>query len=127
MVQLIAGRLPVPVNCQVSPSADPALAHNGFTGALAFSYHTRWALGASPLVYALLVLSLGSLIRRRWLLAVIICLSFFAYFALLNLLVPWNSGLPPTAAAWSSNACLLAVAATAFIAARRRPGVSLSA
>ena len=96
-----------------SLTADPALAHNGFSSALIFNYHMRWALAASPLVYALLVLSLGSLMRRRWLLAVITCVSFFGYFALLNLLLPWNSGLPPAAAAWSSNACLLGVAATA--------------
>lgn len=107
--------------------SDPLLAHNGYTSALAFSYHTRWALGASPLVFTVFVLSLGVWTRRRWLVTLVVVAFWWGYYYLLNLLLPWNSGLPTVAAAWSANVCLLAIAATAVVSARMRSRVSLAA
>jgi|ERR1043166_1215799 hypothetical protein len=103
------------------------LANNGYTAALAFNYHVRWAIGLSPIVYALFALSLFDTVRRRWLVAVIACGSFMAYDGLLYFLRPWNSGLPTILAAWSTNLLLLGVAGAATFINVRRSKVSLIA
>jgi hypothetical protein len=91
--------------------ADPGLAEFGYLRALAFNYHIRWAIGVSPAIYAIFALSLGFGLRRRWVMAIIVLLSFPAYDGILVLMRPWNSGVPSYAAAWSANAGLLVASA----------------
>jgi hypothetical protein len=104
-------------------SADPGLARFGYLRALALNYHTRWAIGASPAIYAVFILSLCSSVRKRWLAAIVTLASFFAYYVILFEMRPWNSGASPLTAAWSANVCLLLTTALMIgVSARRRVG-----
>jgi len=106
--------------------SDPVFAKFGYLHALQYNYHGRLALAWSPVVFAILMVSLAAALRRRWVIVLALCPAWY-FFVMAPQLRPWNSGLPPFAAAWSGNLLVLCVSAVLFIVACRRSRVSLSA
>jgi lipopolysaccharide export LptBFGC system permease protein LptF len=87
---------------------------------LAFAYHARWALAASPIVLsAWALLLIGRLAARsRVLLGIVTVASFFAYTALIGSgrVAVFSKALPPIVGAWLPN--LVFVAAMILLARR---------
>jgi len=108
---------------QIEAFRDPAFAHFGYLGALSFDFHTRVAISFSPLVFTLLALSMmrGGF-RRRWVLAIAVCVLFFGWSALRGYIRTWGRvQLPAYVAAWTPEAAILATAAlTALVSPHRR-------
>jgi lipopolysaccharide export LptBFGC system permease protein LptF len=81
------------------------------------------AISFSPLVFALLALSMmiGG-VRRRWMLGIAVCVLFVGWSALRGYIVPWGRvPLAPYAAAWVPEGAILATAALiAFVDSYRQ-------
>jgi hypothetical protein len=90
---------------------DPAFAHFGFPAALSFDFHRRVALSFSPLVFTLFALTMAGCVRRRWVLGIAACATFFVYTWLVIVVRPWDIDLPAFAAAWVPNATIATLSA----------------
>jgi lipopolysaccharide export system permease LptF/LptG-like protein len=100
---------------------DPAFAHFGLPAALSFDYHRRVALSFSPLVFTLFALTMAWCFRRRWVLGIAACATFFVYGWLVITVRPWDINWPAFAAAWLPNATIAMLAAAfGILSARRR-------
>jgi hypothetical protein len=92
----------------------------GHVRELEFNYHNRWALSSSPLVFALLALSIAAgRALRRWMLAVAVCGAFFSYYMVLyaGRELVLSGRIPAHVSAWSPNAVF--AVATAFLILRK--------
>jgi hypothetical protein len=92
----------------------------GHVRELAFNYHNRWALSFSPLVFALLALSIAAGgAFKRWMLAVAACGALFSYYQLLyaGRELVLSGRIPAYVAAWFPNAVFTVL--TAFLILRR--------
>jgi hypothetical protein len=92
----------------------------GHVRELAFNYHNRWALSFSPLVFALLALSIAARgAFKRWMLAVAACGAFFSYYMLLyaGRELVLSGRMPAYMSAWSPNAVFTVI--VAFVSLRR--------
>jgi len=102
------------ISREIERLRDPSVAGSRYLLNLAFTLHTRLALSLSPLVFALLALSISSGgFVRRWVLGIAACAAFFGYYMLLYGVrsLVWNQAWPPYAAAWIPNLVVLLVAA----------------
>jgi lipopolysaccharide export LptBFGC system permease protein LptF len=101
---------------------DPAFAHFGLPAALSFDYHRRVALSFSPLTFTLFALTMAGCFRRRWVLGIAACATFFVYGWLVFTVRPWDINWPTFAAAWLPNATIatLSVAFGTLNVRRRR-------
>jgi Lipopolysaccharide export system permease LptF/LptG len=100
---------------------DQAFAHFGLPAALSFDYHRRVALSFSPLVFTLFALTLAWCFRRRWVLGIAACATFFVYTQLVITVRPWDINWPAFAAAWLPNATIATLsAAFGILNVRRR-------
>lgn len=101
--------------------AQPRSTFFGFLDALSFEYHRRVALSLSPLLFTLFALAMAARFRRRWMLGIAACASFFAYGWLVIVVTPWGFQWPLYAAAWLPNAAIaILTAAIAVVSLRRR-------
>jgi hypothetical protein len=77
-------------------------------------YHSRWALSLSPIVFALLVLSLAAGgVLRRWVLGISAAATFVGYYVLLYVGRPlvFAGTMPAYVSAWAPNVTFALVAA----------------
>jgi hypothetical protein len=77
-------------------------------------YHSRWALSLSPIVFALLVLSLAAGgVLRRWVLGISAAAAFVGYYVLLYVGRPlvFEGTMPAYVSAWAPNVTFALVAA----------------
>jgi lipopolysaccharide export system permease LptF/LptG-like protein len=100
---------------------DSAYEQFGLAIALSFDYHQRLALSLSPLVFGLFALAMAGCVRKRWLLGIATCATFFVY-GWVVVARPWNIDFnwPGYAALWLPNVAIATLAAASGILSMRR-------
>jgi hypothetical protein len=134
--ELTLGELSQAIETVRGESTDSSARHFGnpqvYLKRLTLHYHERWALSFSPMVFALLTLSIAADgVLRRWVVSIVVVAAFLVYYVLLyaGLGVGRPSGFlssaPAYVSAWAPNVTIAAIALIAASLTLRKSRASL--